>query len=97
MARIEHMLINPCGTASPPRYELASRKEIPKTSLLGILNNGKTNAGLILDQIAEDLVQRFGFSGTLRIRKPATSHPCPDEKLKELTCRCAVVINGVGD
>lgn len=97
MSQNETLLVNPCGTASPPHYELAVRKEIVKGSILGILNNGKTNVKLILDEIGEYLTQRFGFSEVLRFRKPAVSHPCPDGILREFTSRCAVIINGVGD
>jgi hypothetical protein len=93
----EHLLINPCGTASPPHYTLASRRKIPNGAVLGILNNGKANVGEILEQIGDGLIQRFGFSEVLHIQKPAVSHPCPEGSLKELTARCAVVINGVGD
>jgi len=97
MKESEHLLIDPCGKASPPHYELAVREEITNGGVLGILNNGKTNVELILDQVGEGLVQRFGFSEVLHIKKPAVSHPCPEDKLNELASRCAVVINGVGD
>ncbi len=97
MKENESLLIDPCGTAAPPNYTLAARRKIPNGAVLGILNNGKTNVGLILDQVGEGLVERFGFSEVLRVKKPAVSHPCPEDQLKELASRCAVVINGVGD
>lgn len=97
MANSETWLINPCGVASPPRYQLAQRQTVPEGAVLGLLNNGKTNAGVILDQIGDMLKQRFGFAEVVHIRKPGVAHPCPETLLNDLQTRCAVVVNGVGD
>ena len=97
MAPTDVWLINPCGVAAPPRYQLAVRQGIPAGSILGLLNNGKTNVGLILEQVAEALTQQFGFAEVLHIRKPGVAHPCPEPDLQALQERCTVIVNGVGD
>ncbi len=102
MVNQQTWLVNPCGVASPPRYELAQRQSgSPKTALsgtvLGVLDNGKTNAGVILDEIGVALKQQYGFAEVIHIRKPGVAHPCPEALLKGLRDRCTVVVNGVGD
>ena len=91
------MLVNPCGMAAPPQYALAARYPLPPKATLGLLDNGKTNAKLILDQIAEALVQQLEFVEVVHLRKPGVAHPCPDEQLQAFANQCTVVVNGVGD
>ncbi len=90
-------LINPCGVASPPRYALAERTGIPQGATLGLLNNGKTNVDLILEQVSTILIERFGFADVLHLRKPSVANPCPEAQLQDLQTHCTVVVNGVGD
>ncbi len=95
-------LVNPCGVASPPRYQLAQRQSDASGAglsgtALGLLDNGKTNAGVILDEIGAALQQLYGFAEVIHIRKPGVAHPCPEALLQELRARCTVVVNGVGD
>ena len=90
-------LVNPCGVASPPRYELAQRHGVASGAVLGLLDNGKTNAGVILDEIGAALQQQYGFAEVIHMRKPGVAHPCPEALLEELRARCTVVVNGVGD
>lgn len=102
MANGQTWLVNPCGVAAPPRYHLAQRQTVSPGSnlggtVLGLLNNGKTNAGVILEEIGAALKQQYGFADVLHIRKPGVAHPCPEALLKELQARCTVVVNGVGD
>ncbi len=97
MTQGEQLLINPCGVASPPRYHLAPRASIPPGATLGILNNGKTNVSLILEQIEAGLGQSFHFADIVHIHKPAAALPCPEDALQTLQERCTIVVNGVGD
>lgn len=91
------MFVNPCGVAAPPQYQLANRAVIPPQATLGLLDNGKNNVSLILEQVAEALVQHFGFSQVRHFRKPSIAHPCPEDILQALRSDCTVVVNGVGD
>ena len=91
------LLINPFGVAAPPRYQLAARREISAGSVLGLLNNGKTNVDIILEQVGAALKQQLGFAEVVHIRKPGVAHPCPENDLQALRARCTVVVNGVGD
>ncbi|ETX09033.1 MAG: hypothetical protein ETSY2_01875 [Candidatus Entotheonella gemina] len=97
MVDCQTWLVNPCGVASPPRYQLAQRHTIAPGTVLGLLDNGKTNAGLILEEIGAALQQQYGFAEVVHIRKPGVAHPCPEALLNELRARCTVVVNGVGD
>ncbi len=97
MASEQNVLIDPCGVARPPRYKLAERRENPKERTLGLLNNGKTNVGLILGKVGEIVAGQLGFSKVVHFRKPGVAHPCPDKMLDEIKSQCAAVVNGIGD
>lgn len=102
MVNQQTWLVNPCGVASPPRYHLASRPSgLPRAILggtvLGLLDNGKTNAGIILDEIGKVLQKQYGFAEVIHIRKPGVAHPWPETLLNDLRARCTMVVNGVGD
>ncbi len=97
MASERNVLIDPCGVARPPRYKLAERRETPNGGVLGLLDNGKTNVGLILKKVGEIAAGQLGFSRVVHFRKPGVAHPCPEKMLDEIKSQCAAVVNGIGD
>jgi hypothetical protein len=65
---------------------------------LGLLENTKHNAALLLDELAALLQSEHGASATvLRRTKTAFALPLPEETLAELVRECDVVLTGVGD
>ncbi|RBY82417.1 hypothetical protein DQ238_03725 [Geodermatophilus sp. TF02-6] len=65
---------------------------------LGLLENTKHNAALLLDELAALLQHEHGASSTvLRRTKTAFALPLPEEQLAELVRECDVVLTGVGD
>jgi hypothetical protein len=80
------------GAASAPR-----RTDLTGVRL-GLLENTKHNAALLLDELATLLQAQHGASATvLRRTKTAFALPLPEEQLAELVRECDVVLVGVGD
>ncbi|MBB3082020.1 UGSC family (seleno)protein [Geodermatophilus sabuli] len=80
------------GTAQAPR-----RTDLTGVRL-GLLENTKHNAALLLDELAALLQSEHGASATvLRRTKTVFALPLPEEQLAELVRECDVVLTGVGD
>ena len=64
---------------------------------LGLLENTKHNAALLLDDLAEHLQRDHGVASVLRRTKTAFALPLPGDQLAEFVRECDVVLTGVGD
>lgn len=64
---------------------------------VGLLDNGKLNAGRFLELLGEELKARHGVAETILLRKPNASRIVPEAMAAELAGRCDVVIAAVGD
>lgn len=93
-------LMSPFGVRMP-RPETASTLAPRRPSLegvrLGLLDNGKRNAGQILERVLEELSHELEPSTVVRRRKPGAGVPGPQDLLDEMRAECDVVIVGVGD
>ncbi|MQA32086.1 UGSC family (seleno)protein [Modestobacter roseus] len=78
------------SSLAPRRADLAGAR-------IGLLENTKHNAALLLDEIAGHLERDRGATTVLRRTKTAFALPMPAELLEELTRECDVVLVGVGD
>ena len=78
------------ATLAPRRSDLTGLR-------IGLLENTKHNAALLLDDLAEILQREYGVAGVLRRTKTAFALPLPEEQLQELVRECDIVITGVGD
>ncbi|MGY1856788.1 UGSC family (seleno)protein [Modestobacter sp. SYSU DS0290] len=78
------------SSLAPRRADLAGAR-------IGLLENTKHNAALLLDEIAGHLERERGATTVLRRTKTAFALPMPAELLEELTRECDVVLVGVGD
>jgi len=93
-------ILDPSGhsaSAGTSDRTLAIRKDELTGLRVGLLNNGKRNAELLLDQIAEVLVRDYGVADVVRAQKTVFSMPIPEDMARELAATTDVVITGVGD
>src|SRR4051794_29487534 len=92
-------ILDPTGQAAPRigSSTLAPRRADLAGVRLGLLENTKHNAALLLDDLAEILQRDYGVAGVLRRTKTAFALPLPEEALAEFVRECDVVITGVGD
>ncbi|MCI2416519.1 hypothetical protein MOQ72_03710 [Saccharopolyspora sp. K220] len=76
----------------------ASRRVDLTSARIGLLENTKQNAALLLTELGKLLVAEHGASAVVLMRtKTAFAQPAPAELIAEYARECDVVITGVGD
>jgi hypothetical protein len=88
-------VVNPCGEAAVAVRGLAPRPASLAGRRVGVLDNSKPNADLLLGRLAELLVARTGAGAVARWRKPGASRPAPD--LEVVAAGADVVLTGSAD
>ena len=84
----------PTGEASTATGKLAQRLETVRGARIGILDNCKEFADLVLKGVAETLERDHGVKAVRFWRKNYLGVPSPFAK--EMAAECDAVINGVG-
>ncbi len=90
-------LYSPIAEGTVARRALAPRPRTLDGKVLGVLDNGKWNAGKLLSLVVEVLGKDHRFTEVIRVKKPAFSAPAPPDLLNELAKRCDVVVTAIGD
>ncbi|MES2289077.1 MAG: UGSC family (seleno)protein [Pseudomonadota bacterium] len=89
-------LMNPRGFNPVERQAIAPRLATLQGAKIGLLDNTKKNADLLLKAVAEILQSEHGVGETVYCRKISSSPAAPAEMLDELST-CDAVINAYGD
>jgi hypothetical protein len=76
---------------------LAPRVRPLRGASLGLLNNAKPNAAVILQHLGRLLQDRHGVSQVTMVSKASFALPAEETLMTELAERCDFVIAGVGD
>jgi hypothetical protein len=93
-------IMDPTGRKEGERkadFALAPRRGDITGARVGLLENGKQNAALFLEEVGGVLKERYGISDVMLRRKDNFSAPVPPELLEEMHSECDVVVIGVGD
>jgi hypothetical protein len=93
-------ILDPTGLSERPAAEgltLAPRPAELSGVKIGLLENGKQNARLLLEDVAEVLRERYGVGEATLRRKEIFSQPASPELVDELSRQSEVVVIGVGD
>ncbi len=83
--------------ASGPGLELARRRSDLAGARVGLMDNTKHNAALLLDEIGSLLATEHGAAVTARATKANFAAPAPADLVDQYRAACDVVITGVGD
>ena len=97
MAQNEHILVNPVTEPIVAPFDGAPRLASLAGTRLGIIDDSKRNADVLLEELAEVLRTRYEITEVKWHRKPSASRPADPTALKELTERVDSVIIGIGD
>ena len=91
-------ILDPRG-AAPDRgtTHLARREPSIAGRRVGLLNNAKPNAAVLLGRLAELIQEHCGTVGVTMLSKPSFAVPADEAMLAKLAEECDVVIAGVGD
>jgi hypothetical protein len=100
---VPNAILDPTGRAPAPAATSeaaprAARRPDLAGARVGVLENTKQNAALLLQEVANLLVAEHGAAGVVLMRtKQAFALPASDELVAEYAAACDVVITGVGD
>ena len=87
--------------APPPKP--AAAPEVPRRKLdakgirLGVLDNSKGNADLLLAMIVEGVRAEIALKSVVSLRKPHVTFPATKEVLDQLSAEADVVISAMAD
>jgi hypothetical protein len=95
-------ILDPTGRAtSAPApassLELAPRRADLAGARVGLMDNTKHNAALLLAEIGKLLASEHGATVTVRATKANFTAPAPEDLVERYRASCDVVLTGVGD
>jgi len=90
------VVYDPTAESRAAGAELAPRPASLAGKTIGILDNGKANAGVLMQAIADMLRTEAGVVGSL-VRKKPVAGPAPAQAVEDLTRACAAVLVGSAD
>ncbi len=93
----EHLLVNPTTQAIVAPFAGAPRLPSLAGTRLGIIDDSKKNADVLLEELVDLLRTRYEISDVQWHRKPSASKPAAPAAIRELAENCDSVIVAVGD
>ena len=93
----DHELVNPTTQAIVAPFNGAPRLPSMAGTRLGIIDDSKRNADVLLEELVEVLRTRYEISDVKWHRKPSASKPADPAAIRELVESCDSVIVAVGD
>jgi hypothetical protein len=85
------------GRCQDADLTLAARRTTLAGLTLGLLDNGKVNGGVLLDELAEALTSQNGVAQVVTYVKPYAGQPLVDPQLTEIAEACDAVVTAIGD
>ena len=93
----EYVLVNPTTEAIIAPFDGAPRLPTLAGTRLGVIDDSKRNADVLLEELVDLLRTRYEISDVKWHRKPSASKPADPEVIRELAESCDSVIVAVGD
>jgi hypothetical protein len=88
--------VDPTAGSASKTVALAARPSDLTGNVVGILDNTKEQADIILETLGEALREKYGVKEVVMRRKEHYSKPAPDEMIAEMADQCDVVICALG-
>jgi hypothetical protein len=88
-------VLSPLGVAEITVQSLARRRPTLAGCRIGVLDNSKPNADVLIGRVAELLAERTGAASIRRWTKPGSSRPA--QNLDEIAAAVDVVLTGSAD
>jgi hypothetical protein len=89
-------IFRPDGAIAQPPHALSPGRRVLAGARIGVLDNRKPNAGLLMTTAAEPLAERAGTGTPLVLTKNA-AQPAPEEVLDQLRREVDLVLTGSAD
>ena len=90
-------ILDPTSDPELMQVKIAPRPDTLDGRVVGLLDNGKSKAGEILDLTTDLLAKRYNLAGVVRRQKRNAGAGAPEEMLDEIAEECQVAIVGIGD
>jgi hypothetical protein len=90
-------MYRPDGAIAQPAHRLSPKRPVLSGARIGVLDNGKPNAGLLMTIVAEQLSARAGSSEPVLVLRKNAAKPCPDDVMDQLKKEVDLVITGSAD
>lgn len=96
--RTRSAVIDPSGgQAQDADLTLAPRLTTLSGLTIGLLDNGKVNGGVLLEELAEALQGQDNVAQVIIYVKPYAGQPIVDPQLSEIAEACDAVVTAIGD
>ncbi len=89
-------IYRPDGQIAQPPHQRAPGRRVLAGARIGVLDNRKPNAGLLMGEVAGRLAERAGSPAPLVMTKIA-AQPAPAEVIERLTGEVDLVLTGSAD
>ena len=93
----EHVLVNPTTKPIVAPFDGAPRLSSLAGTRLGVIDDSKTNADVLLEELVELFRTRYEISDVKWHRKPSASRPADPAAVRELAEHCDWVMIAIGD
>ena len=93
----EYTLVNPTTEPITPPFAGAPRLPSLAGTRVGLIDDSKRNADVLLEELAETLRTRYEIAGIKWHRKPSASRPADPSAIEELAQECDSVVIAIGD
>ena len=90
-------VLDPAGNTAIDAKVLARRPAALAGATIGILDNSKPNARVLLERVAQGLLERFGARAIRTWRKPTSSSGAIPGVLDEIAATCTVALTASAD
>jgi hypothetical protein len=90
-------ILDPVGSTSATSRTLASRPASLAGAVIGVLDNSKPNARVLLEGVARALAQQVGARDVKIWRKPGASIGASAAVLDEIAAQCGAVLTASAD
>lgn len=88
-------VLSPIGARASMVRALAARPRSLRGLRIGVLDNSKPNAGVLLGRVAELIAEREGAAEIVRWQKPGASHPAA--MMDDIVARADVLLTASAD
>ena len=93
----EYVLVNPTTQPTAAPFDGAPRLLSLAGVRLGVIDDSKRNADVLLEEIVQVLRDRYEISQIRWHRKPSASRPAEPTALRDLVEQSDAVLVGIGD
>ena len=94
--RTKHILVDPTTEPVVPGFIPAPRLDSLENKRLGLIDDAKDGAQVLLEEIADVLKERYGVASVNYHRKPSASKPVDPDALQEMTKDCDYIVVAIG-